>query len=75
MPAKANRLTKLSIHPPGFIAAAMPRMKASSTESTKLASINLQVTQRAGPSTSSTGWAWVRENPKSPCRAATSQCQ
>ena len=75
MPAKANRLTMLSTMPPGRSAAAMPSRKASTTESTKAASISLQVCTSAGTSTCITGCAWVREKPKSPCSAATSQCQ
>ncbi len=75
MPAKANRLTKPSTTPPGRKAAAMPSAKASTTEIANEVNISLLVCNSAGPSTCSTGCAWVREKPKSPCSAATSQCQ
>ena len=75
MPAKANRLTMLSMMPPGRSAAATPSRNANTTESTNAASISLQVCSSAGTSTCITGCAWVREKPKSPCSAATSQCQ
>jgi hypothetical protein len=61
MPANANRLMTVSAMPPGFSDAQRPSMNASTTLTTKLLSISLQVCSSAGTSTTITGWACVRE--------------